>query len=102
MPQARNRSWLRHRQWLRIRATRFPDSEVMGWVTEYLHVLRGEDSVVQWAMGTRLRPYLDVLGPDDRIGFLTAYAEALRPHYPPQTDGSVLLPFRRLFVLAKN
>jgi len=72
------------------------------WVTEYLHVLRGEDPVVQWAMGTSLRPYLDVLGPDDRIGFLTAYAEALRPHYPPQADGSVLLPFRRLFVLAKN
>jgi hypothetical protein len=31
----------------------------------------------------------------------STYAEALRPHYPPQTDGSVLLPFRRLFVLAK-
>jgi trans-aconitate 2-methyltransferase len=36
------------------------------------------------------------------FGFLTAYAEALRPHYPPQPDGSVLMPFRRLFVLAKN
>ena len=72
------------------------------WVTEYLHVLHGKDPVVQWAMGTSLRPYLDVLGPDDRIGFLAAYAEALRPHYPPQADGSVLLPFRRLFILAKK
>ena len=31
------------------------------WRTEYLHVLRGEDPVARWAMGSSLRPYLDAL-----------------------------------------
>lgn len=71
------------------------------WVTEYVHVLRGEDPVVQWAMGTSLRPYLDALEGELRDGFLTAYRAAMRVAYPPQADGVVLLPFRRLFILAR-
>lgn len=70
------------------------------WVTEYVHVLRGEDPVVQWAMGTSLRPYLDALDGPDREGFLAAYGAAMRAAYPPRADGAVLLPFRRLFLLA--
>jgi trans-aconitate 2-methyltransferase len=71
------------------------------WVTEYVHVLRGEDPVVQWAMGTSLRPYLDALQGTQRDGFLAAYRAAMRAAYPPQPDGVVLLPFRRLFILAR-
>jgi trans-aconitate 2-methyltransferase len=71
------------------------------WLTEYVHVLRGPDPVVQWAMGTSLRPYLDALDAATRPAFLAAYAEALRPHYPPRADGAVLLPFRRQFILAQ-
>ncbi len=71
------------------------------WLTEYLHVLRGPDPVVQWAMGTSLRPFLDALEEPERGGFLAAYAAALRPLYPPRADGAVLLPFRRLFILAR-
>lgn len=70
------------------------------WITEYVHVLRGEDPVVQWAMGTSLRPYLDALQGAERDGFLDAYRAAMRAAYPPQPDGVVLLPFRRLFILA--
>jgi trans-aconitate 2-methyltransferase len=71
------------------------------WQTEYLHVLRGADPVVQWAMGSSLKPYVDALDEPLRAQFIAAYAAALRPHYPPRTDGSVLLPFRRLFILAR-
>jgi trans-aconitate 2-methyltransferase len=72
------------------------------WVTEYIHVLRGEDPVVRWAMGTSLRPFLDALGTEGSKGFLEAYAEAMRAAYPPGPDGAVLLPFRRLFLLARR
>ena len=72
------------------------------WVTQYLHVLRGKDPVVQWAMGTSLRPYLDALQPRDRPEFIAAYSKALRPHYPLRADGTVLLAFRRLFILARK
>jgi trans-aconitate 2-methyltransferase len=71
------------------------------WLTEYVHILRGPDPVVQWAMGSSLRPYLDALDEPSRAPFLAAYAAALRPHYPPRPDGAVLLPFRRLFILAR-
>lgn len=71
------------------------------WVTEYVHLLRGEDPVVQWAMGTSLRPFLDALEGAAREGFLDAYRAAMRAAYPPQADGAVLLPFRRLFLLAR-
>jgi trans-aconitate 2-methyltransferase len=33
---------------------------------------------------------------------LAEYAAAMRAAYPPGPDGAVLLPFRRLFVLARK
>jgi trans-aconitate 2-methyltransferase len=72
------------------------------WETTYLHALQGEDAVAQWASGTSLRPFLDALDEPVRSEFAAAYAEALRPHYPRQDDGTTLLPFRRLFILASR
>lgn len=73
------------------------------WVTEYVHVLRGPDPVVQWAMGSSLRPFTDALAdaPALREAYVAAYAEAMRRAYPPRADGAVLMPFRRLFILAQ-
>ena len=72
------------------------------WETTYLHVLTGEDAVVQWASGSSLRPFLDRLPEALRAAFGVAYAEALRPHYPRRADGTTLLPFRRLFMVARR
>ncbi|MBO0710012.1 MAG: methyltransferase domain-containing protein [Acetobacteraceae bacterium] len=71
------------------------------WETIYLHPLRGEDAVTEWAAGSSLRPFLDALDDDHRTLFRRAYSEALRPHYPRRVDGTTLLPFRRLFLLAR-
>ncbi len=70
------------------------------WETTYLHPLTGEDAVVQWAAGSSLRPFLEPLEPAEQDAFRRAYAKALRPHYPRRADGTTLLPFRRLFLLA--
>jgi trans-aconitate 2-methyltransferase len=70
------------------------------WETIYLHALQGEDAVVQWASGTSLRPFLDQLPPATRADYLRAYADAVRPAYPRRPDGTTLLPFRRLFLVA--
>ncbi|MDR3539282.1 MAG: trans-aconitate 2-methyltransferase [Acetobacteraceae bacterium] len=74
------------------------------WETTYLHVLQGEDAVTEWASGSSLRPFLDLLdsNPVLRAAFRTAYSAALRPHYPRRADGSTLLPFRRLFIVARR
>ena len=70
------------------------------WETTYLHALTGDDAVVEWAAGSSLRPFLEPLTPELRAAFRRAYADALRPHYPRRPDGTTLLPFRRLFMLA--
>ncbi len=70
------------------------------WETIYLHPLTGEDAVVEWAAGSSLRPFLEPLVRAEQAAFRSAYAEALRPHYPRRADGTTLLPFRRLFLVA--
>jgi trans-aconitate 2-methyltransferase len=71
------------------------------WETEYLHVLEGEDPVLDWVSATALRPVLEALGPDDRAAFRAAYGAKLRRAYPRRSDGKTLLPFRRLFLIAR-
>jgi len=71
------------------------------WETIYLHALTGENAAVQWASGTSLRPFLDPLPEGLRAQFLAAYSVAVAPHYPRRADGTTLLPFRRLFIVAR-
>lgn len=71
------------------------------WETTYIHALVGDDAVVEWAAGSSLRPFLEKLPEDLREPFRRAYADAIRPHYPRRQDGTTLLPFRRLFMIAQ-
>jgi trans-aconitate 2-methyltransferase len=52
---------------------------------------------VEWFKGSGLRPFLAPLNAAETEGFLVAYRTALVAAYPPLPDGSVLLPFPRLF-----
>jgi len=70
------------------------------WESEYLHVLEGDNPVVEWTKGTALRPYLDALDEPDRSGFFAAYSARIAAAYPKQADGRTLLPFRRIFFIA--
>jgi trans-aconitate 2-methyltransferase len=71
------------------------------WETEYLHVLDGEDPVLDWVRGTALRPVTDALAPETRAAFLSAYGAKLKAAYPRRGNGKTLLPFRRLFMVAR-
>jgi trans-aconitate 2-methyltransferase len=73
------------------------------WTTDYLHVLTGEDPVVEWMKGTGLRPYLDRLpDPAEREAFLAAYRRRIDVVLPRRGDGATLLPFERLFIIARR
>lgn len=71
------------------------------WETTYLHVLPGQDAVLQWMRGTGLRPVLSVLDQAEREEFEAAYAAALRVAYPSRPYGTVL-PYRRIFAVASR
>jgi trans-aconitate 2-methyltransferase len=73
--------------------------EVDAWETTYLHVLHGEDPVLDWYKGTGLRPVLAVLQPDRAAEFLEEYRDRMAEAYPPAPYGTVF-PFRRVFVVA--
>jgi trans-aconitate 2-methyltransferase len=76
--------------------------EVDIWSTVYLHVLEGDDPVVEWMQGTGLRPYLQALPTaDERIAFLDAYRARIAGAFPSRPDGTTLFPFPRLFILAR-
>jgi trans-aconitate 2-methyltransferase len=71
------------------------------WETTYTHVLRGEDPVFTWVSGTGARPTLQALPDDLRHGFEAEFRRRLAVAYPTRADGTVLLPFRRVFAVAQ-
>jgi trans-aconitate 2-methyltransferase len=72
---------------------------VDAWQTTYIHVLSGENPVLEWFRGTALRPLLKALKPQAQAEFLHELGDRLKATYPPK--GSVtLMPFPRLFFVA--
>jgi trans-aconitate 2-methyltransferase len=71
------------------------------WRTTYYHVLSGgPPAIVEWFKGSALRPFLDALDSDEQQAYLARYTELVAQAHPPASDGSVLLPFPRLFIVA--
>jgi len=75
--------------------------QVNAWETTYLHVLTGPDPVFRWISGTGARPVLQALPEELRAVFVAEYQAALDRAYPPRPYGT-LLPFRRVFVVARR
>ena len=71
------------------------------WTTTYHHVLEGPDPVVEWFLGSFLRAFLSRLPEDEGGDFVAQYAEAMRIAYPMRDDGRTVMPFQRLFIVAR-
>ncbi|GEL70455.1 methyltransferase domain-containing protein [Myxococcus virescens] len=74
---------------------------VEAWETTYLHVLPGEDAVLEWLLGTTLRPVLAALGEEEARAFVETLRPLLRESYPAQPYGTPF-PFTRRFVVARR
>jgi len=70
------------------------------WETIYVHCFEDAEAIVQWTLGTALRPYLDRLEASEHKSFLDAYRAEIQRAYPKRASGLVLMPFRRLFLVA--
>ena len=74
--------------------------QVDAWETTYLHELTGVDPVFAWVSGTGARPTLQALPEELRGTFEAEFRRRLAEAYPADDRGVVLLPFRRVFVVA--
>ncbi|GGK59228.1 methyltransferase domain-containing protein [Ornithinimicrobium pekingense] len=74
--------------------------QVDAWETTYLHVLEGQDPVFTWVSGTGARPTMQALPPELRPRFEAEFRARLREAYRADAQGRVVLPFRRVFVVA--
>lgn len=75
--------------------------ETDAWETTYLHVLQGDNPVLEWYKGSGLRPVIDALPAGLAAEFLAEYGARIRAAYPPRPYGTVL-PFRRVFAVARR
>ncbi|MBC7147299.1 MAG: methyltransferase domain-containing protein [Thioclava marina] len=72
------------------------------WSTEYLQQLAptpGAHPVRRFTESTAMRPFLTQLGDTEAQVLIERYESALEKVYPSRADGSVLFPFRRLFIV---
>ena len=72
------------------------------WETTYVHVLTGRDPVFDWVSGTGARPTLQALPDDLRPLFEDEFRALLREAYPADPAGRVVMPFRRIFAVARK
>ena len=75
-----------------------PGFEVNAWETSYLHILHGENPVLEWTKGSTLRPVLAALDEEQADAFVREYGERLSEAYHPRSFGT-LFPFRRVFTV---
>ncbi len=83
-----------------LHALRDLGCDVDAWETTYLHLLTGLDPVFTWVSGTAARPTLQALPDGLREEFEEEFKRRLRAAYPDR-GGAVVLPFRRVFVVAQ-
>lgn len=82
-----------------------PLGEVDVWETDYLQALPATEEghpVRAFTASTALRPFTARLGEGEEQEFLAAYDDALGFAYPAEADGTVLFPFRRLFLVLRR
>ncbi|WP_428395025.1 trans-aconitate 2-methyltransferase [Lichenicoccus sp.] len=85
-----------------FRALRALHAGVEIWRTTYYHPLGGAAAVISWLKGTGLRPYLARLAAGERGDFLACLEAEIAQAYPTAADGTLLLPFPRLFFVANR
>jgi trans-aconitate 2-methyltransferase len=78
-----------------------PGFEVDAWETSYLHILHGDNAVLEWTKGSTLRPVLAALDTEQADAFIREYGERLSEAYHPQSFGT-LFPFRRVFTVVRR
>ncbi|MDR1108896.1 MAG: methyltransferase domain-containing protein [Spirochaetaceae bacterium] len=75
--------------------------EIILWETNYFHILPAIQRIVDFVHSTTLRPYLDQLNSEEeKKEFEADILEECKKRYKEQSNGKVLFPFHRIFIIA--
>lgn len=78
-------------------------AQVNIWESTYIHVLHGENPVADWTKGAALRPILEgMLTDQEGDEFEEKYRRQILNAYPKSLDGTTLMSFKRLFIVAQK
>jgi trans-aconitate 2-methyltransferase len=76
-------------------------SKIIAWETRYFQIMEGPEAILEWVSGTALGPYLQVLGSEkERVSFKADLLNFYRKSFPASSDGKVIFPFNRQFLIA--
>jgi len=75
--------------------------ELFLWETRYFHILSSMKEIIDFLHSTALKPYLEQLNNQrDREEFEKDILQESKKYYYEQSDGNVLFPFYRMFMIA--
>lgn len=77
-------------------------ADVNMWETTYYHIVNSYNDVFEWYKGSGLRPYLDLLGEEEKAEFIADLTEKLEEKFPIRKDGKIILKMPRMFFIAKK
>lgn len=69
------------------------------WETRYMHIFPSHNSIIEMIRSTGLKPYLEKLDKKNTELFENMVRRKVEESYQVQEDGSVILPFHRLFMI---
>jgi len=75
-------------------------AQVDMWRTTYFQQMHGDDPVWAWVTGSLLRPVLAAFDDVERERFSSVCKRRYREEYRMAADGTTVVPFSRLFILA--
>lgn len=77
-------------------------SEFSMWETIYFHKLKSHNDIMEWYLGTGLRPYLEVLCDEKKKLFEKDIFDRVKKEYPEQKNGNIIFRFPRFFFTARS
>ncbi len=73
------------------------------WETHYMNIMDSHEAIIEMMRSTGLKPYLECLkDPTESLAFEQEVLHKIRQVYPTQQDGTVILPFKRLFFVGSK
>jgi trans-aconitate 2-methyltransferase len=71
------------------------------WETHYFHILPSLQGIVDFIQPTALKPYLEKLNTENEKQELkNDILDECKNNYKIQSNGKVLFPFKRMFIIA--